>query len=72
MTYGLHTDQLWILITPGICKPFTENSSSLIFLWRPHRHITSVANATRILRTVRTCPRMKNMIRKSFTIFHVW
>ena len=34
MTY--HTDQFfWILITPGILKPFTENSSSLIFPWHP-------------------------------------
>ena len=27
-TYGLHTDQLWILITPKIRKPFIEKSSS--------------------------------------------
>ena len=27
MTYGLHAAQLRILITPGIHKPFTENSS---------------------------------------------
>ena len=49
---GLHTDVIRILITPTIRKPFTENSSSLIFPWHPHRHITSVADATRILRMV--------------------
>ena len=72
MTYGLHTDQLWILITPGICKPLSENSSSLIVPWRPHGHFISVADATRMLQTVRTCSRMKNIIRKSLTIFHIW
>ena len=72
MTYGLHTDQLGILITPGIRKPFTENSSSLIFPWRPHGHFTSVADATMILRTVRTCSQVKYIICKQLTIFHIW
>ena len=35
---GLHLDQLWILITPGIRKPFMEKSSSFptdtSHLWR--------------------------------------
>ena len=69
---GLQTAVIWILITPRIHKPFTENSSSLIFLWHPDGHITSVADATRILRMVRMCSRMKNTIRKSLTIFHIW
>ena len=46
-------DQLLILITPGIRKPFTKNSSSLILPWRPHGHFTSMADATRMLWTVR-------------------
>ena len=70
---GLHTDVIQILITPRIHKPFTENSKRLIFPWHRHGHVTSVADATRILQTVRTCSRMKNIIRKSLTIFfHIW
>ena len=37
--YGLSTDQIQILITPSIRKPFTENSSSLIFLRRFHGQV---------------------------------
>ena len=62
ITCRLHMDQLRILITPGIRKPFKENSSSLIFLWRPHRHFTSLEDATRMLQLVRTCSWMKNMM----------
>ena len=50
-TYGLYTDQLRILITPNIGKPFMEKSSSLIFPWRPHGHFTSMADATRTIGT---------------------
>ena len=67
-TYGLHMDQLRILITPDIRKLFMEKSSSLIFQWHPQGHFPSVADATR---TLRTCSRMKIMIRKSLTIFHI-
>ena len=71
MTYGFHTNPIWI-ITPRIRKPFTENSSSLIFPWHPHGHFTSVADATRILWMVRTCSRMKKVFHKPITIFHIW
>ena len=49
-SYGYYTDELRISITDKIRKPFTEKSSSLIFPWHPHRHIASVADATRTLR----------------------
>ena len=68
MTYGLHTDLIQILMTPRVHKPFMKNSSSLIFPGRPHGYFTSLADATNILRTVRTCSRMKNIIHKSLTI----
>ena len=42
--YGLHTDQLRILITPVIRKTFTENSSSSwTFPWHPRGHFPSMA-----------------------------
>ena len=41
-TSGLHTDPIQILIAPRIYKPFTENSSSLIFARSTHKHFTSV------------------------------
>ena len=49
MTYGLDTDQLRILITLDIRKPFMEKSSSLSFPWRPHGYFPSMADATRTL-----------------------
>ena len=67
-SYRLYTDDLWISIIDKICIAFTEKSSSLIFPWHPHGHIASMADATR---TLRTCSRMKIMIRKSLNIFHI-
>ena len=46
-------EELRISITDKIRKAFTEKSSSLIFPWRPHGHMASVAEATRTLRTLR-------------------
>ena len=46
--YGSYvTDELQISITDKIRKGFTKKSSSLIFHWRPHGHIASMADATR-------------------------
>ena len=50
-----------------ICKAFTEKSSSLIFPWRPHGHMASVAEATR---TLQMAGRTEKMIHKSRNIFH--
>ena len=63
-SYGRDTDELRMSITDKVCKPFTEKSSSLIFLWRPCLQIASMADATRTIMTLRTGSQMKNMIRK--------
>ena len=54
-----------------IRKAFTENSSSLIFPWRPHGHMASVSEATRKLQMLRMAVRVERMIRKSLNIFQI-
>ena len=53
-------------------QTFYRKFKQFDFLWCPHGHFTSVADATRTLWMVWTCSRMKYMIRKSLTIFHIW
>ena len=64
-------DELRISIRDKIHKAFTEKSSSLIFPWHLHRHMTSVAEATRTLQMLWMAIRMEMMIRKSLNIFHI-
>ena len=60
---------LRISITDKIRKAFTEKSSSLIFLWRPHGHMASVAEATRTLWMLRMAVQTEKMICKALNIF---
>ena len=59
-------EELWITITDKIHKAFTEKSSRLIFPRHSHRHIASVAEATRTLQMLRMAIRMEKMITQLF------
>ena len=64
-------EELRISIIDMIRKAFMENSSSLIFPWRPHGHMASVSEATRTLRMLRMAIRAERMFRKSLNIFQI-
>ena len=69
MTYGLLTDQLQIFITRGIRKTFYRKFKQFDFSMASPRthHICGGCH-----KDITDSTDMKNMIRKSFTIFHIW